>query len=422
LKTQASSILLDIGGTYIKSATIDKDQIHPTNVQHFDTPKFAQSMSRFCVIPTLELLKVIDGAINTQKAFLPKSNRIFVSGQMGGYVLQNKQGFEIISWQDERSLDEEFREIRISLDEWLEGSSFLGDTGSELRAGLPFYSLAVTTLSNSYGIINQPFRSIISFVTSYLTDFNANGMHVTDAAASGMMNLSSHQWNDHLTSRVFRELSFPKIYSEVESIGYSRKFEAEVYVGVGDQQASLLGAGIDSKNIVINIGTGGQVAGLNNQTQNPTKFQIRPFFSGQNIRTITHLPSGRALKAFVEYTFGNTGDKEFKAFEELGKQYSDNQHDIDLSDIGAALETLTKLGFKQDAGKISLAFFSGLIKKYKESVDLIDLKGDLVFAGGVGQKVSLVSQEISRLCKKDYRVSAVQETTLEGLGILASSV
>ena len=421
MKSQTSSILLDIGGTYIKSATIDKSQIHPTNVHHFETPKFKQNLLKNSVIPTLELLKVIDRAISIQKAFLPRSNRIFVSGQMGGYALQNKKGFEIISWQDERALSEEYVEIRTTLDEWLDGRSFLKDTGSELRVGLPFYSLAVTSQSNPEGIIKQPFRSIISFITSYLTDFKATGMHVTDAAASGMMNISSHQWDDQLTSKVFSELSLPTIYSEVVSIGYSKKFELEVYSGVGDQQASLLGAGLDSQNIVVNIGTGGQVAGFDNESENSTNYQIRPFFSDQNIRTITHLPSGRALKAFVEYSFGDTGDMEFKAFEEFGKRYSDNQNKIDLSDIGAALQTLTNLGFKEDIEKISSIFFFELIKKYQQSLDLIDLPGNLVFAGGVGQKVSLISQEISRLSKKDYRVSAVQETTLEGLGILANS-
>ena len=76
-----------------------------------------------------------------------------------------------------------------------------------------------------------------------------------------------------------------------------------MFTGVGDQQASLYGTELETGKIVVNIGTGGQVAGFQEPSQPKGNFQVRHYFEGKEIRTITHLPSGRALSAFVEFCF-----------------------------------------------------------------------------------------------------------------------
>jgi sugar (pentulose or hexulose) kinase len=140
-------------------------------------------------------------------------------------------------------------------------------------------------------------------------------MHVTDAAASGFFDVFNNQWDKNLIALAGNGFTFPKVYSELKILGYSKKYDLEVFCGVGDQQASLFGAGLTSDKLVVNIGTGGQVAGLQGQFETDGNYQIRPYFNGERIRTITHLPSGRALKAFVEFVFGeNASDSDYEAF------------------------------------------------------------------------------------------------------------
>lgn len=422
LKNPISSILLDIGGTYIKSAVIEFGQSHPENILLFETPSFIPSESEYCTIPTEALLNTIEQAIEAQRLYKPQVSRIYTSGQMGGYLLESEQGFEIISWQDTRSTLPINNDSRAELDKWITLSNSFKETGSEIRPGLPFYALAILKSQDSMKLPLQPFRSIISFVTSYLIDFQSTDMHVTDAAASGLFSLKENNWSKKLTSMTGDFLTFPDVHMTVKKIGVSSKFNLDVFTGVGDQQASLLGAGLQPGNIVVNIGTGGQVAGLHEGVAEAGKFQIRPYFFGQNIRTITHLPSGRALKAFVQYCFGGSFTSEhFEAFERIGKSFPDAP-EIDLADYERSLRKITEEGLEKNCELISSMFFQSLIKVYSRSLDQLRLPGELLFAGGVGQKVLLISEELSRITRREFHISDTNETTLEGLGILANAL
>jgi sugar (pentulose or hexulose) kinase len=420
LKNPISSVLLDIGGTYIKSAVIEFGQSHPENIQLFETPSFIPSESGRRTIPTEALLNSIEQAIEAQRLYKPQVSRIYTSGQMGGYVLEGKQGFEVISWQDSRSTLPINRDSRAELDKWITVSDSFKETGSEIRPGLPFYSLAILKSQDSMKMPLQPFRSVISFVTSYLTDFQSMDMHVTDAAASGLFSLKENNWSKELTSMTGDFLTFPDVHTSVKKIGVSSKFNLDVFAGVGDQQASLLGAGLQPGKIVVNIGTGGQVAGLHEDGAESGNFQIRPYFFGQKIRTITHLPSGRALRAFVQYCFGDSITSEhFGAFERIGKSFPDAP-EIDLADYESSLRKITEDGLEKNCELVSSMFFQSLIQVYSRSLDQLRLSGELLFAGGVGQKVLLISEELSRITERDFVISDTNETTLEGLGILAN--
>ena len=68
-----------------------------------------------------------------------------------------------------------------------------------------------------------------------------------------------------------------------------------IYVGIGDHQCSLLGAGlVERHTLSINLGTGAQVSTLEDKWT-PQEAETRPYFSGQMLNTITHIPGGRAL-------------------------------------------------------------------------------------------------------------------------------
>jgi len=422
LKLPVSSILLDVGGTYVKSAVLVQDQKSPQNIRRFSIPKFTKSESEVAVIPTAEFLAVIDQAIEIQKESQSNINRIFLSGQMGGYVIEESGSFEIVSWQDTRGLDPKHEKEKTELELWLKTSAAFKETGSELRPGLPFFSLAITHPYSRDPNTLSPFRSIISFVTSYLTSFEVNDMHCTDAAASGFYNLKNKAWDDDLICKLDRSIVLPLVHSEVTRIGYSSKFLLDVFTGVGDQQASLYGTEMAPGKIVVNIGTGGQVAGFHEPSQPKGNFQIRPYFDGEEIRTITHLPSGRALSAFVEYCFpGEHHFDKYREFEQSCK-LPDRNSEMDIVNFNQTLDVLKRSDHKITVDKIASKFFGSLIRSYEAALSELNLEGELLFAGGVGQKVQMISSELSRATGRKCSISNAEETTLEGLAKIARAL
>lgn len=382
-------------------------------------PRFIENESERAVIPTAEFLTVIDQAIEIQREYQSNIDRIYVSGQMGGYVIEESGKFEIVSWQDKRSLEPRYQKDKFEVDLWLRTSAAFKETGSELRPGLPFFSLAITKPYSRYPNTPSPFRSVISFVTSYLTNFEANDMHITDAAASGLFNLKSKAWDDEMICMLDKSLILPLVHSDVTKIGQSSKFLLDVFTGVGDQQASLYGTEMETGKIVVNIGTGGQVAGFQEPFQPKGNIQIRPYFEGKEIRTVTHLPSGRALKAFVEFCF--PGEYQFDKYTEFERscQLPDFTSDIELVDFKHTLNALKGSSSKLTVDKISSKFFGSLIRTYEVALSELNLDGELLFAGGVGQKVQIISSELSRATGRKFSISKAQETTLEGLAKIA---
>jgi xylulokinase len=382
-------------------------------------PRFKANESERTVIPTAEFLSVIDQAIEIQRKSQSNIDRIYVSGQMGGYVIEESGNFEIVSWQDKRSLEQKYEKSKLELELLLSTSTAFKETGSELRPGLPFFALAITKPYSRYPDTPSPFRSIISFVTSYLTNFEVNDMHITDAAASGLYNLKSKAWDDELICMLDKSLTLPSVHSDVKRIGYSSKFLLDVFTGVGDQQASLYGTEMEPGKIVVNIGTGGQVAGFQEPSQPKGKFQIRPYFDGKEIRTITHLPSGRALSAFVEFCFPGEHQSEKYIEFERSCESLDLSSDIDLDDFKKTLKSLKGSDNKLTSKEISSIFFGSLIRRYEIALAELNLEGELLFAGGVGQKVQIISNELSRVTARKFSISNAQETTLEGLAKIA---
>ena len=382
-------------------------------------PRFMENESQRAVISTDEFFAVIDQAIEIQRENQSNIDRIYVSGQMGGYVIEESGKFEIVSWQDKRSLEPKYEKDKFELELWLKTSAAFKETGSELRPGLPFFSLAITKPYSRYPNTLSPFRSVISFVTSYLTNFEANDMHITDAAASGLFNLKRKAWDNELICMLDKSLLFPSVHSDVTRIGYSSKFLFDVFTGVGDQQTSLYGAELEPGKIVINIGTGGQVAGFQEPSQPRGNFQIRPYFEGKEIRTITHLPSGRALSAFVEFCFPGEHQSDKYSLFERSCQLPDFTSDIDLVDFNQTINSLKLDDSKITVDKVSSKFFGSLIQSYAVALSELNIDGELLFAGGVGQKVQMISSELSRVTGRKFSISKAQETTLEGLAKIA---
>lgn len=421
-------LLIDVGGTFIKSAVAEGTG-RIFDVKIIPTPRFVSTTSSIREInPSLLLAGVKKLANDSIKQHL-KIDTVLISGQMGGYVICDEEDqplTNIVSWQDRRNLnffgDSQSTFWEVFRTKYFD--AFYSQSGYDIKSGSPVCSLfRESLLSESSPTEKQRFHSLISFVCASLATKPKYLMHSTDAASSGMYSVEDKSWNYSGLNRLGIKIGLPVVTDEIESIGWSDDLSAEIQTGVGDQQASLLGIGIDAKNCVVNIGTGGQVARLATGTL-PTiddGIQVRPYFGGKTILTKTHLPAGRALEHFVHQTMGSIGPKAYMEFMEFASIPYEGTPKLNIVEFWELQFEKSNL---QGSQIIAQAFQAEFSKVYIENIDLLDPSQslDIILGGGVGQKYYPLFQELQHKNERNVRVSTSDETTLEGLAALSRNI
>jgi sugar (pentulose or hexulose) kinase len=414
----AGFILLDIGGTYIKSCNVEVGSQELRDIKTCYIPAFSSHLGPEREISWSSFSRVISSAVGDQKKKSPKSKSILISGQMGGF--QSYLG-ELVTWQDSRiSSSLSNVEYKIFLEKFKNCEGF-ARTGVKIYPGLPL--LVCYFLQSKTGLLGAPlcFNSMISSTVSVLTKESDGKIHSTDAAASGFYDVINSEWLSEFTSLVEKSFYFPEVTNQVEFVGYSQEFELRVYCGVGDQQASLLGAGLNHENTIVNIGTGGQVAKKSRVEDLNKQNSFRPYFGSELIETITHLPSGRALRRFVEYCTGGDGSENFDQFFEL---IENNQTvgKLDIVNYDSTLSLIQKESYSKDYSGIAGSFFESITAAYVDAIQSVSKSGEIIFAGGVGQKFNALSEKVARDLKRKVSIAKSTETTLDGLAKISQSI
>ena len=369
-----SSVGLDIGGTYLKVAWLDEGELLVTRVP---TPEFIDSSGRAREIDPDALvdsiLRLLDGVIGSRPC-----DRILITGQMAGLALVNQRGralAPLISWQDTRvhTVDR----VRQSLK-----PEELARLGDGLRVGLPLVTLSELDVPKGALV-----TSLIGFVAGSIAATFAPTMHATDAASLGLLDVPICRWSSAaLAVARLHESQLPRPVSDLSIVGVNARFGAQIVTSVGDQQAALMGAGLSIGEVSMNIATGCQVSTITDIADSPT--QLRPYFLGQYLRTVTHLPAGRLLAAAVREDVGHppSGDEWVAAL-----QFADDPG----TSVGRAVETIADACI--DAAR---RLGSGV---------------SIVFSGGVAQKVQVIQHRIADALSIPFRVYEGDDAALEGL-------
>lgn len=260
--------------------------------------------------------------------------------------------------------------------------------------------------------------------------------HPTNAAATGLYDLRTGGWNRKLTERyandgiVFPLIGRSAVNFELEGISY------QANPAIGDQQAALLGAGLQTENSMsFNLGTGAQVARLTQDIRRTSEYQIRPYFRGYYLMTIPHLPSGRALNVYFRFIkemlrqFGTEQDDDQiwdkiilaeKKAEDTGIKcdLSFFENPLTLSDRGS----IDNIGeYELTMGNLFRAVFGQMSDNFVKAADR--LCGDrskiqkLVFSGGIARKIETVRNGIIEKYGKNIEYTVAQDETLRGLYI-----
>jgi sugar (pentulose or hexulose) kinase len=295
------------------------------------------------------------------------------------------------------------------------GREWKFNSGNEIRPGLPIIS--VINKLDDLEIKGTRIHTLPSFIASNLVTENEYILSDSDFASTGMLNIF-----DQLICipESLSSLSFPKISRNTISIGHLQGTSIPVFTPVGDQQASLNGSGLDDFSIIVNIGTGGQVAKLGT-IEEAKENQVRPYFDNRFIITKTHLPSGRLIKNFLKNLLGNQpSEKDFNLLKDIEFKKSKYIFEPILNFTESHIEYLKdNYGYEKSIE----IFLANLSKEYEKSIQDLGFsqKEKLVFAGGVGQKIKYISKFIEDKFPLQVEIAQTQETTLKGLANLGKN-
>jgi sugar (pentulose or hexulose) kinase len=249
-----------------------------------------------------------------------------ITGQQHGVVLLDGRlvpQTPLVNWQDRRGEETYPGTVASYVAQARErtGADAPERTGCRLAAGY----LAVTLFwMRGHGV---PLAGRTAcFVMDYFAALLTGRPPVTDAtcaASSGILNVVTRQWDRDLIAALgLGDVVFPEVRPSGERLGGLTADRADatglpiglpISVGIGDNQASFLGSVADpDDSVLVNVGTGGQVAAYTRGYASDPLLETRPFPGEGYLLVCAGLSGGQAY-ATLERFFRQVGVEVFDA-------------------------------------------------------------------------------------------------------------
>jgi sugar (pentulose or hexulose) kinase len=416
---------IDVGSSFIKGAILDLDALELRHTGRVPFPEFVSGLpplhreaSPAAIITAAERVLAI---LSAEK---PDCEGLVLCGQMHGFVLVDRLGQPVsnyISWLDQRISATEFEELaaQVTAEERRE-------IGNEFRPGI---ALPLLYWLKRHGALPEgdvmPI-SIADFVAAQLCGIQPV-MEPTQAAAFGALRLGSTRWHEQVIGKLgLASLDWPEVRPSGSIVGAWRGVPC--FTAVGDQQCALAGALLGERELSVNIGTGSQVAMIADSVPSDG-LQTRPYFDNRFLRTITHIPGGRALSALVRLLTELGRVTEADAWRDIQSAVAT----VPSTDVRAGIAFFPgpcgDRGFIEnlhegnlDIGHLFRAVFQSMAGNYESCARRLDPSGDagrIVFSGGVARQLETVRELTAAALGLPYRLSPHPEDTLFGLMVLA---
>ena len=426
---------IDFGTTFLKGAVLDLDGPALQHVRRVPFPAPVAGLPvGHCEIDPAALLDATHQLLGELLDAAPDAAGLVVSSQMHCLVFTDAAGeakSNVITWKDQRGLDPhpsgrgtylDFVRSAMSPDEF-------DAVGRDVRVGLPVVHLPWLA---DRGLIppNTFPASLPGFVLANL----CRAEPITDpthAAAHGLFDLHRGDWHRELIARLgLPPLRWPRVVPTGEPVGTTDLAGRRLvcHAPVGDQQCSLLGAGIRPGELSVNISTGSQVS-LRADAPRPGDFQVRPYPAGGWLNTIVQVPAGRSLAVLVDLLteLGGGGPDPWAAVAEAVEKVPETDLRVNLAFFGGPFGdrgSLTNIGeHNLSVGHLFLAAFRDMAANYAACAARLSPGRDwrrVVFSGGLAHRFpSLRRAVLDALGTADHRVCDSTEDTLTGLLVLA---
>jgi len=408
---------IDIGTSFIKTGLLDLAGLRVAGISRMAFPEPLRGLPPlYREYDPIEIVEVARRLV----ARAPRVGGIVFCGQMHGLVLAGRQGQPLsnyIAWSDQRATS--------CFDQAasLVGLQARHELGNELRPSLPVCFLY--WISRNGGLPEGAIPcSLADFVVANLCR-TTTPVEPTQAAALGALNLATGDWHWPLIERLgLSRLAWPPVQPAGSIAG---EFDGvPCYAPAGDHQCALAGVLLGEDELSINISTGSQVAAIAPRFE-PAAHQTRPYFDGRFLRTVTHIPAGRALNALVALLteLGGCGDP-WAYLEGAAAQAGNTDLRADIAFFAGAcgergsLENLHEGNLS--AGHVFRAALESMARNYQDCaarIAGIEPWRRIVFSGGLALRSPLLRRLILERFDLPHRLAPSSEDTLYGLLILA---
>lgn len=432
-----NTIAIDCGASFLKGALFENDVL----LQQRQMPSIPVHGEED-ILKIVQIEKLID-QVKELIGFFSKNNekvKLCISNEMHGFILAKFDGTpytDYISWQKEYGNIEIDGTSSVAI---LSGSKYKEDikySGMGLRGGLPNANL-LYLYRRGYLNIDEPlyFYTLGDYIIKRLSGSEPI-CHPTNAAATGLYDFRTNDWNANLLSYVCDKLVFPKIGATSHTFTIDN-LEIECLPAIGDQQAALLGAGLETlSDISFNLGTGAQVSCLVEEFERDDNYsvQIRPFFGNKKLRTMPHLPSGRAMNVYVRflkdifrtYEINIEDDMIWSGIQRAMNNVKTSNLSLDMSFFqnpitSSTVGSITNIGeYDLSLGNLFYSMFQQMADNFLKSASVIAPSKDsikrIVFSGGVARKNTLLRQFIISSFSENVECVLSENETLIGLNI-----
>jgi sugar (pentulose or hexulose) kinase len=431
-------LAIDLGSTFFKGAVLDLDARSFAHVRRapFPAPIAGLPPLHYEINPR-QIVAATRALLDDLARDAPDCAGVVICGQMHGLVLLDARGepaSNAITWRDQRALAP--HPAGGTLFEQLErriGPEDRQRLGNELRPGLPLCALfAMVELGH------LPDGSTATALPEFVLAQLCGAPPVSEptmAAAQGALDLAARDWHRPLLEALgLGGLAWPAIVDIRTPVGEARVGGRRVpcFPAIGDQQCALLGAALQHGELSLNISTGSQVSLLRPALEFGD-YQVRPFFDGAWLNTITHIPAGRSLEALVALLCelaeaqGVHVPDPWSAIARAVEATPKTDLTIDLAFFASALGDRGAIGNIHEgnlsAGHLFRAAFERMAATYALCARRIAPEAScwkrLVFSGGLAQNLPALRESVIQQFGAPYRVCSTTEDALQGLLALA---
>lgn len=430
---------LDLGSSSIKGALLDVTECSIGAPVHVACPEPVSGLpaGHFELDP-LAVLTCVERVLAALLAEGSPCHGVVLCSQMAGVVLVDDRGrllTNYLSWRDQRSR-EPHPSGKGSYQELLQGrltTTELQELGNELKPGsapsLLFWLAEQNRLPE-----NAVPLSIADFVASRLCHAEPCSQYTN---AGGGLNLESGGWHWSVFEKLgLHCLKWPRLCPATTPVGHVTRGSNRLqwYPAIGDHQCALLGTHLGPGELSLNISTGSQVSLLSGQPR-PGSHQTRPYFDGQLVHTVTHLPAGRSLNVLVDLLTelaraqGHTLHDPWRSIADAAAAAPDTELDVDLAFFVGPLGDHGKITSitldNLTVGTLFRAAFRSMARNYRSVAATLAAPVDwdrIVISGGLAQRLTLLREFVVDQFRCPCRFHDTREDTLEGLLILASVI
>lgn len=439
-KSQMRTLGIDLGSSFLKAAVLD---LAAGTIEHIVRQPFPEPLPGrppgwldYDVATVVQRCRELCAELVSRA---PDVAGILITSQMGGVVLVDPHGHSVspyYSWRDQRTVLTQTPSGATFYDAALEnmGPQVFTETGREVKPGSTLLLLSWLQAHGKLPPGNWTPTNLGDAVVAGLCGTSAS-MEVTQAM--GAINLHTGDWHAELWDRwnLTGILPSPIVsYRAVQGTCRIGDIDLPVYPAVGDHQCALYGAELAPGELSLNVSTGSQVSQVTSTVQ-PGNYQTRPYFDGQWLNTITHLPAGRALAVWIKLLteLATSAGLEIPDPWGAAQRAAECAPDTDLStqltffsgplgDVGHLSQIREE---NLSVGTLFRASLRNMAQNYAACATRLCPAQDwtqLVFSGGLIQHNVLLQQFVREQIPGSHRVCTQAEDTLWGLLKLGRSL